>query len=175
MTKKNTTQKERAISYARVFFTSMVLLLQLAVFSAQSKGKEIHWIGNITTPPIHRWVWGSLALAFLILAIIALLTAYSDNLAKNKLGKFVEKSFGAGAMMALTAVGVGFIQGFASAKQAGLDEWYVWVILILGLAFYIMYAVFPAKDFIAENVKRLNKTVREFLSKRLRGLLNRGV
>ncbi|MCX6010907.1 MAG: hypothetical protein NT134_01380 [Chloroflexi bacterium] len=173
MSKKDTTQKERAISYARVFFTSMVLLLQLAVFSAQ--GKEIHWIGNITTPPLHRWVWGGLALTFLIWAIIALLTAYSDKLAKNKLGRFVEKSFGAGAMMALTAVGVGFIQGFASAKQAGLDEWYVWVILILGLAFYIMYAVFPAKDFIAENMKRLNKTVREFLSKRLRGLLNRGV
>lgn len=152
MRKESSMQKELAKSYARVFFVSMALFLQLAVFSAQDK--EIHWIGNITTPPLPHWVWSSLALVFLIWALVTLLTAYPSRLAENKLGRIVEKSFGAGAMMALTTVGIGFIQGFALAMQAGLDEWYVWVILILGLAFYFMYAILPAADFIARRQKR---------------------
>jgi hypothetical protein len=135
-------QTERAIGNARIFFASMVLLLQMAVLSA--KGVETHWpVINRTTPPLNKWVWGGLALVFLIWAMITLLTAYSSRLGKSKLGTIVKESFSESMIFALAITGIGWVQGFVLAIQAGLDEWYVLVVIILGFAFYIMLAVFP--------------------------------
>lgn len=135
-------QKERAIGNARIFLASMVLLLQMAVLSA--KGVETHWpLINRTTPPLNKWVWSGLAPIFLIWAIITLLTAYSNRLEKNKLGKIVGMSFPAGMPLALGITGISWVQGCVLALQAGLDESYVFVVIILGFAFYIMLAAFP--------------------------------
>lgn len=142
--KKEDKQKPSVIGDAGIFFATMVLLLQMAVLSG--KGVETHWpLINRTTPPLNKWVWGGLALASLVWAIMTLLTAYSNRLGNSKLGTLVKESFGASAIFALVLTGIGSAQGFALAIQAGLNEWYVWIIAILGLAFYVMLAFFPLR------------------------------
>jgi hypothetical protein len=136
--------RERAISNAGTFFATMALLLQLAVLA--KKGTETQWpIINRTTPLFHEWIYGGFALAFLIWGFLVLLAAYSDWILNSKLGKAIQNSYGAGAIIALAAVGIGWIQGIVLAIQAGLNEWYVWIILILGLIFFIMYALSPMR------------------------------